>query len=342
MDASEIYPRRINAKEVLMSQKGEDFIFPVADGTAKLSGREYEFREPTPRRERTARSEDVSGELQGEPGGPQPTESKDDAEARADFWSIQGDFICRHHSEPRVQLYVPKEEAFTYSTEIHRCYQVHSYWSGRHARKAYWWLLEYRFEQEFVRFLERIDQIHSIERRTSQRTNVVRGETDQSSNDYETRSCVAWSMEQNWESRSESRTTRKGKRETKTRQCSTTERNLLCWSGWRRTQGNSLNARIKLERPVDAAMPCKRRFNSSTRKLAAELNASHKVPKTKYGCIVESHESTRQRVEPSLPKNHKRPHYRQRIYFDDPLQFGSQIYSYATSDDNSGCRISSG
>ena len=38
---------------------------------------------------------------------------KDDAEARADFWSIQGDFICRHHSEPRVQLYVPKEEAFT-------------------------------------------------------------------------------------------------------------------------------------------------------------------------------------------------------------------------------------
>ena len=66
MDASEIYPRRINAKEVLISQKGEEFIFPVGDGTAKLSGREYEFREPTPRRERTARSEDVSGELQGE------------------------------------------------------------------------------------------------------------------------------------------------------------------------------------------------------------------------------------------------------------------------------------
>ena len=105
--------RRINAKEVLISQKGEEFIFPVADGTAKLSGREYEFREPTPRRERTARSEDVSGELQGERLGPQPTESKDDAEARANFWSIQGDFIFRHHSEPRVQLYVPKEEAFT-------------------------------------------------------------------------------------------------------------------------------------------------------------------------------------------------------------------------------------
>ena len=34
----------------------------------------------------------------------------DDAEDRADL--IQGDFIYRHHSEPRVQLYVPNEETF--------------------------------------------------------------------------------------------------------------------------------------------------------------------------------------------------------------------------------------
>ena len=48
----------------------------------------------------------------GESGESQPTESTDDAEARADFLSIQGDFIHRHHNEPRVQLYVPKEETF--------------------------------------------------------------------------------------------------------------------------------------------------------------------------------------------------------------------------------------
>ena len=111
MDASEIHPRRINAREVLVSQKGEEVIFPTADGTAKSSGRDYEFRVPTPRREHTVGSEDLSGELQGEPGEPQPTESKDDAEARADFWSIQGDSY-RHHTEPRVQLHVPKEETF--------------------------------------------------------------------------------------------------------------------------------------------------------------------------------------------------------------------------------------
>ena len=47
---TEVNPPSINAQEVLISQKGEEFIFPVADGAAKLSGRDYEFPEPTPRR----------------------------------------------------------------------------------------------------------------------------------------------------------------------------------------------------------------------------------------------------------------------------------------------------
>ena len=96
----------------MISEKGDEFIFPVADGTARLSGRDYEFRPLTPRREQTVRSEDFSGELQGESGESQPTESTDDAEARADFWLIHGDFLYRHHNEPRVQLYVSKEETF--------------------------------------------------------------------------------------------------------------------------------------------------------------------------------------------------------------------------------------
>ena len=38
------------------------------------------------------------------------------------------------------------------------------------------------------------------------------------------------SLDENWWSRSESRETRMGKRETEARQCSRTERNLFCWS----------------------------------------------------------------------------------------------------------------
>ena len=68
LDASEICPRRLNGKEVLTLQRGENFIFSDADGTAELSGRDYEFREPTLRREQPVRSEDLSGETQGESG----------------------------------------------------------------------------------------------------------------------------------------------------------------------------------------------------------------------------------------------------------------------------------
>ena len=39
-------------------------------------------------------------------------EITDDGEARNDFWSIDGNYIYRHHVEPRVQLFVPKEETF--------------------------------------------------------------------------------------------------------------------------------------------------------------------------------------------------------------------------------------
>ena len=88
------------------------FIFPIADGTAKLLGRDHEFQEPTARREQPVRSEDPSGELQGESEGFQLTETKDDAEAPKDLWSIQSGFIYCHHIALLVQLYVPKEEAF--------------------------------------------------------------------------------------------------------------------------------------------------------------------------------------------------------------------------------------
>ena len=79
----------------------------------RLNAKEVIVRESTPRREQLVRSEDLKEEeLQGNSERPRPTESKGDAEARNDFWSMQGDFIHRHHVEARVQLCVPKEEAF--------------------------------------------------------------------------------------------------------------------------------------------------------------------------------------------------------------------------------------
>ena len=62
-----ICPRTLNAKkEVLITQKDGELIFLVAGGSAKLSGRDHEFQEPTLRRESTVRRENLSGESHGE------------------------------------------------------------------------------------------------------------------------------------------------------------------------------------------------------------------------------------------------------------------------------------
>ena len=79
LDASEIHSRRLNAKEVLITRKDEEFVFPVTDGTAELSGRDYEFQEPTLRRQSTVRRENLSGESQGVREEFQPEEPEDDA-----------------------------------------------------------------------------------------------------------------------------------------------------------------------------------------------------------------------------------------------------------------------
>ena len=76
----------------------------VADGAAQLSGRDYEFQEPTLGRESTVRRENLSGDSHGDWEEFRPEELEDDAEAREDSWSIQRYFIDCHHIGPRVQL----------------------------------------------------------------------------------------------------------------------------------------------------------------------------------------------------------------------------------------------
>ena len=68
MDASEIHAERLNAKEVLTSMNGEKIIFPVADGTLKLSGGDQVLRTSTLIWDRPDRGEDQGnppGELDG-------------------------------------------------------------------------------------------------------------------------------------------------------------------------------------------------------------------------------------------------------------------------------------
>ena len=99
MDASEIYSKRLNAKEVIFHKGKGEFIFPIADGRIKTSGRDQELRTSTLVRHRPIQGEGQRDFL-GESGGslPPPNDSfRDASEARHDFWSMSGNFIFRHH-----------------------------------------------------------------------------------------------------------------------------------------------------------------------------------------------------------------------------------------------------
>ena len=72
------------------------------------------WRRSTSETRRREEQEVFRGESGGlsSPNPPQDDSTRDDAEAQNDFWSITGYFIYRHHVEPRVKLYMPKEESF--------------------------------------------------------------------------------------------------------------------------------------------------------------------------------------------------------------------------------------
>ena len=103
MDASEIYSKRLNAKEVIFPKEKGEFIFPIADGRIKTLGGDQDLRTSTLVRHRPIQELSL----------PQPEDSLPaSGEAINDFWSMSGNFIYRHHVEPRVKLYSPREASF--------------------------------------------------------------------------------------------------------------------------------------------------------------------------------------------------------------------------------------
>ena len=83
MDASELHV-------VSTPMKGANFMFPVADGTVKISGGDQDLRTPTLIRDSPDRGEEennLRGESEGSSSAPCQDSSWYDGEAKDDFWS---------------------------------------------------------------------------------------------------------------------------------------------------------------------------------------------------------------------------------------------------------------
>ena len=159
----------------------------------KKTVRDYELREPTLQRNKPfglkISVEDFMMNREKSLNRQKPQMTPNSC---ADFWSIQSDFIYRHHNEPRVQLYVPKEETFpillkyidgTWSThtelDVLQEKRIDDYKnddSGRYLSDSWWGLTKF---------------IPCMERETSKRT-------DKDSNNYQTRSWKARNLDENW------------------------------------------------------------------------------------------------------------------------------------------------
>ena len=77
-------------------------MFLIADGTKKLSGRDHGIRKSTSMRDQPVEARNQVEIFKEMRTSLNQDETKDDAEARNDCWSIEGHFIHRHHVEPRV------------------------------------------------------------------------------------------------------------------------------------------------------------------------------------------------------------------------------------------------
>ena len=103
LDASDILSQKTECERSPGNSKEMEKLYSlVADGTAKLSGRDYEFPGTHSETWTNRRGARVSEENFSANRKSLNRQKWDDAEGRADFWSIQGDFIYRRHNEPRV------------------------------------------------------------------------------------------------------------------------------------------------------------------------------------------------------------------------------------------------
>ena len=173
--------------------------FPIADGRIKTLEGDQDLRTSTLIRQRPIQGEshlDFLGESEG--SLPPPHDSFPDAgEAINDFWSMSGNFIYRHHVEPGVKLYSPREQSFSIPLKyIDVSRTTHTNLDVKQEKRIddYW---NIDGSRDMSRFMDRFHSIYFIGRKTSKRIFVVRVEINEKTADIQVRSFMARTLGQN-------------------------------------------------------------------------------------------------------------------------------------------------
>ena len=280
---------------------------------------------------------DFLGESEGSPPPPPQDSLPDAGEAMNDFWSMSGNFIYRHHVEPRVKLYSPREESFpiplkyidvsrTTNTnlDVMQERRIDDYWNidGSRDLSDSWTgftqftLLEEKPPDGYMWSGERLTKRQA----TSRPDHLWPELWTKLGRNAKLREKQKWSIEK------------------------------LKLDNARKLRGiyfidpedkefkeTIRNARKKLETPMAPAMPCKTCKKSKKGEIRSKTNDF----KSKFACILEASESTRTRME-NLYQIIMRTILQEEGQFTTTLQFGTQIYSYASSHEDSRSKSSSG
>ena len=233
---------------------------------------------------------------------PPPQDSLPDAgEAMKDFWSMSGNFIYRHHVEPRVKLYSPREETFPIPlNHIDVSRTTHTNLDVKQERRIddYWNIDGSRDLSDswtgFTQFTLLGDKppdgcMWSGERLTKRQATFRADHLcpelwTKLGRNVKLKERQKWAIE-------------KPGLENARRL-----RGIYCIDPEDKEFKETVkNARKKLETPMAPAMPCK----TSKKSTHGETRGKTNEFKSKLACILEVSESTRLRMEESLPNHHE-------------------------------------
>ena len=245
--------------------------------------------------------------LPGESGGlssPSPHQNdstRDDAEAKHEFWSITGDFIHRHHVEPRVKLYMPKEASFPIPLKYIDVTRT------THTSLDVWWEKQIDDYWNVDGERELSDTWTGFTRFTLLNERPPDGYTWSGGDLQENKQPLVQTMygQTCGSVRLMQRSAKQSKTGSSRNQSSIMPGDCVVFSSLNLTMKNSedimKNIRRKFKIPMPAAMPCKTPINSGGETYCGIVNS-----KTKHAGIVESDESTRIRLK-GVPESDEFP-----------------------------------